>query len=383
MARDTAAASFAARTPIAQMDRPSVERELRHVHNDTSHYPTAHAARDALATARDRADARPGAPNDRPTTRPAAAVTGPDSSDSSHHVQATYGGQRVYVTFSVGLDLKMHIELQHEPTNLNARNLERLLRRIDQDPSLTDITVDGRPHSTTSAATATTANRPERDVAAQRTPPGGWTEADRVPPAQPADTSAYPSAQRFPLGTELTVHAIGDDGPGRRLGHGVVVGYPGPGHVTVESPYGTRRHAPISHVSTDEHPAADVNPRSAPTTGITTPRPDNPADRWRDIAAALDPRVIQDPHWPALARVLDRIAADGLDVPALLEQVTAERALPDDHPARSLDYRLATVAPDPTAVDRVRIDADQRTHGLTPPPPAPPTDPGYRPGPRR
>jgi hypothetical protein len=56
MARDTAAATFAARTPIEQMDRPSVERELRHVHNDPNHYSTAHAARDALTTARALAD---------------------------------------------------------------------------------------------------------------------------------------------------------------------------------------------------------------------------------------------------------------------------------------------------------------------------------------
>ena len=47
-ARDIAAASFAIRTPIAQMDRPSVERELRHAHGDATHYPTAHGARDAL-----------------------------------------------------------------------------------------------------------------------------------------------------------------------------------------------------------------------------------------------------------------------------------------------------------------------------------------------
>ena len=40
------------RLPIQQMDRPSVERELRHVRGDAGHYTTAHAARDALAAAR-------------------------------------------------------------------------------------------------------------------------------------------------------------------------------------------------------------------------------------------------------------------------------------------------------------------------------------------
>ena len=57
MARDISAASFAIRTPIDQMDRPSVERELRHAHGDAAHYPTAHGARDALAGARAAHDA--------------------------------------------------------------------------------------------------------------------------------------------------------------------------------------------------------------------------------------------------------------------------------------------------------------------------------------
>ena len=297
MALDTAAATFAARTPITTMDRPSVERELRHVHGDTTHYPTAHGARDALAAAR------------------------------AHHDQPA------------------------RPTG-----------------------------SDTPAAPAATPF--------EQAPPGGWTDADRVRPTQPVDISSYPSAQRFPLGTELTVHAIGDQGPGRRLGHGVVVGYPGPDHVTVESCHGTRRHTPITRVRVDgtPPPAPSPTPTPAVTPATAADAPPTPGQRWHDIAAAVDPRVPQDPHWPALARVLDRIDANGGDVPSLLAQVTTDRALPPDHPARSLDYRLANAAPDPAAADRVRFDAGQNARGVTtPPPPAPPapTEPGYRPGPRR
>lgn len=52
MAKDTASATFTARVPIDDMDRPSVERELRHIHGDTTYYPTAHGARAALTAAR-------------------------------------------------------------------------------------------------------------------------------------------------------------------------------------------------------------------------------------------------------------------------------------------------------------------------------------------
>jgi hypothetical protein len=255
MAKDTAAATFAARTPIERMDRPSVERELRHVHGDTIYYTTAHAARDALAAARATADP------DRNASR------------TSEHVDAR-----------------------------NDRAGENSL---------------------------------------ERTPPGGWTADDRVPPPQPPDTSQYPSAQRYPIGTPLTVHAIGADGPGRQLGHGIVVDHPGPAHVIVESPYGTRRISPISHVRPTVLSASTSNP-TPPSSG----HPPSPTDRWRHLFAT-QPAVLDDPHWPALAAQMDRIAGAGADVAALVDQIIAERALPADHPARSLDYRLSNAVPPP------------------------------------
>lgn len=58
-------------------------------------------------------------------------------------------------------------------------------------PSSTDL--EGAPAGHPPAGSASSADHP-----LERTPPGGWTDVDRVPPARPADTSTYPSAQRYP-----------------------------------------------------------------------------------------------------------------------------------------------------------------------------------------
>jgi N12 class adenine-specific DNA methylase len=167
-------------------------------------------------------------------------------------------------------------------------------------------------------------------------PAGRWTDADRVTSPSAPDTRRYPSAQQYPIGTPLTVHAVTADGTaGRRLGHGVVTDHPGPDHVVVESPWGTRRVAHLNHVSQPHQPAA-----TPPT------QPPAAEDRWASTCAAIDPAIVADPHWPALARSLDRIEAAGHDVDALLREVTTRRALPAGNPARSLDYRLADAAPD-------------------------------------
>ena len=291
MARDTAADTFTARVPIQQMDRPSVERELRHVHNDSTHYTTAHAARDALTAARASADT--------PTANPEPAEQAPRAANPA--------------------------------------------------------------------------------TAMELAPPGGWTDADRVQPTS-RDTSSYLSAQRYPLGTELTVYAVGEDGPGRRLGHGVVVDHPSPHHVTVESPFGTKRVAAISHVS-----LADASPIEAKPPGHTPTVGETPAQKWAALCDAVDERITADPHWPALAAQLDRAAAAGTDIGAVLHQVTADNALPEDHPARSLAYRVADVVPDLRSPARMRTDAEPGPAPRTAPPPPPPSlDPDpYRPGPRR
>ncbi len=57
--------------------------------------------------------------------------------------------------------------------------------------------------------------------------------------------------------------------------------------------------------------------------------------RWAATVEAIDPRLLQDPHYPALAAALDRVALAGNDVPEVLSRVTV-RALPHDHAARTL-----------------------------------------------
>ena len=122
------------------------------------------------------------------------------------------------------------------------------------------------PTGPTRPATAAVDQPPSpTEIALDNPPPGGWTDADRVTTPSTPDTSSYPSAQRYPIGTALTVHAVTADGTaGRRLGHGNVTDHPGPEHVTVESPYGTRRVAHLNHVS---------QPHQAPPPPTSNPLP--------------------------------------------------------------------------------------------------------------
>jgi hypothetical protein len=88
--------------------------------------------------------------------------------------------------------------------------------------------------------------------------------------------------------------------------------------------------------------------------------------------------VTADPHWPALAALLDRIDRAGGDVPALIDQVTRDRGLPTDNPARSLDYRLSDTVP---ALPRTDGQSYQpSTTAMPRPPPAWPSRPTRPPG---
>ncbi len=202
-------------------------------------------------------------------------------------------------------------------------------------------------------------------------PPGGQAEPGRVRAAAPTD-SGYPPAMRYPPGPEPAVDDGAENGPGLRPGHGSAVDHPAPEHVIVHCPDGIRACAPRSL----------VNPAPAPPAAASAPEG---LHRWTEICTAIDPRVASDPHWPALAAHLDRIDATGEDVAALLRQVTVSQALPAEHPARSLDYRLSGAAPDTTSPNRNRF-AGPGQPGVPrrPAPPAAATPAnGYRPGPRR
>ena len=117
----------------------------------------------------------------------------------------------------------------------------------------------------------------------------------------------------------------------------------------------------------DPDPDPDHSPRSAAAAGhraqpaVTGPQqPDGPArhagavpvtlagQRWRQTLAQLDPKLLDDLHYPALAAALDRIQLAGADVPASLAAATAAVAaqpLPDAHAARALHWHLVDLCP--------------------------------------
>jgi N12 class adenine-specific DNA methylase len=109
------------------------------------------------------------------------------------------------------------------------------------------------------------------------------------------------------------------------------------------------------------------------------------AQRWATVCHSVDARITDDPHWSALAAQLERAAEAGVDVAAVLAQVTADNALPQNHPARSLAYRVADVMPDLRSPARMRpAEPGRAPRPTAPPSPAPSIAPDtYRPGPRR
>ena len=66
--------------------------------------------------------------------------------------------------------------------------------------------------------------------------------------------------------------------------------------------------------------------------------------RWHRTLAELDPRLVTDSHFPALAAALDRVELAGVDVTASLAAATAE-PLPDEHTARALHFQLIELCP--------------------------------------
>ena len=111
----------------------------------------------------------------------------------------------------------------------------------------------------------------------------------------------------------------------------------------------------------------DHSPRAAPAAGhraqpaVTGPQqPDQPArhagavpvtlagQRWQKTLAELDPKLLDDPHYPALAAALDRVQLAGDDVPASLAAAAAAVAaqpLPEAHAARALHWHLVDLCP--------------------------------------
>lgn len=117
-------------------------------------------------------------------------------------------------------------------------------------------------------------------------------------------------------------------------------------------------HARLTHADLDSPGSAARNVQPTPARPTPSPALDPVSDpnrdpaartvagqRWAGAIAAVDPRLLQDAHYPALAAALDRVDLIGADAPASLRTAAASAPLPEQHPARTLHSRLVDVCP--------------------------------------
>lgn len=71
-----------------------------------------------------------------------------------------------------------------------------------------------------------------------------------------------------------------------------------------------------------------------------------PTERWASLAQSIDPRLVQQSDWPALANMLQHASEQGHDVAAAAREVTPTTDPLGIQPAQDLRYRLATHLPD-------------------------------------
>ncbi len=83
------------------------------------------------------------------------------------------------------------------------------------------------------------------------------------------------------------------------------------------------------------------------------PGPRSAAQRWHSIAAAIDPRLVRQDDWPALAEVMDRLDTPHLDVAATARDLIRTTPLGEDA-AQDLRYRLLHPARPDAADDTPR-----------------------------
>ena len=107
------------------------------------------------------------------------------------------------------------------------------------------------------------------------------------------------------------------------------------------------------HAAAKRHLAERLPDPPSTTTGAATPptppAPVSASQRWAALADSLVPDLSADVGWPALAASLDRAERTGFDVGAQLPALIANRPLPEDHVARSLELRLANAHPESIA----------------------------------
>lgn len=71
-----------------------------------------------------------------------------------------------------------------------------------------------------------------------------------------------------------------------------------------------------------------------------------PSERWASLADSIDPRLVEQSDWPALANMLQHAAEQGHDVVAAARQVASPSDPLGIQPAQDLRYRLAAHLPE-------------------------------------
>lgn len=120
------------------------------------------------------------------------------------------------------------------------------------------------------------------------------------------------------------------------------------------------------------------------STGTVTSTPQR-EQLWSALARDTDPRLVTDPHWPVITAALHRIAAAAGDPLAVLQAALQTGPLPEDHPGRSLHYRLinldpAAATPAPKGHERPEspVSGLDRQPAIAPAPGRPRTERGPR-----
>ncbi|WP_280502483.1 MobF family relaxase, partial [Nocardia farcinica] len=76
--------------------------------------------------------------------------------------------------------------------------------------------------------------------------------------------------------------------------------------------------------------------------------PARPVHRWSDTVRDIEPRILDDPHWPAIAERIDLAAHAGIDIAVRLHTAARQRPLPDEMPAAAFWSRRGLA---PAALD--------------------------------
>ncbi len=158
----------------------------------------------------------------------------------------------------------------------------------------------------------------------------------------------------------------------------------------------THTRSPCPQTS-DEAPAptgVSAQVGTAPVTGqaepeVTSGRPmitaEWAAGSWHDVGVAVDPRLVADRYWPALAVALERACRAGYDVQHHLPRLAGEQALATDSPAYDLQYRVIRECRDahPGVSPQTQGNTDRRLAAEAAAVQAQPSDDGPRRDPHR